>query len=116
MEQDLNLRNQDFSFLGKGSVIKGDFTLNGPTKIAAQIEGDLQMHGKSSLTIERSGIFLGNIKCHDLEIFGVFEGSVSSSGKVVIYPPAKITGEIKAKDFIVHPGAILNIKGHTEDL
>ena len=115
MEDLINLSNQDFSFFAKGSKITGKFELYGPTHIAAQIEGDLFMQNESNLFLEKSCTFDGTINCHNIEIYGKFSGKLNATGKIIIYPPAEITGELKCSDMIIHPGANINISGHTSD-
>jgi cytoskeletal protein CcmA (bactofilin family) len=115
MKEYIDLRNQDFSFFGKGSKISGVFTLKGATHLAGEIEGELHVEDEAELSIDRSGHLKGTINCHNIEIFGEFEGELNSSGKVTIYPPAIICGVINARDLVVYPGAKLNIDGHTNN-
>lgn len=109
----IDIQKQDFSFLGKGSKISGVFHLQGPTHMSSEIDGEIFMKDKSDLCIEKSGCFIGNITCHNLEIYGHFEGSIESSGKVTVYPPANLTGKVKTKNLVIYPGATINIDGFT---
>ena len=114
MDDYINLEQQDFSHFGKDSRISGIFKLAGPTMISAHLEGELIMEDNSDICIERDGHFNGKIKCSNIKIFGTFEGGLISTGKVEIFPSACITGEIKAFNLVVYPGAKLNIEGHAE--
>jgi cytoskeletal protein CcmA (bactofilin family) len=111
----INLSNQDFSFLGKGTKIVGSLYLQGASKLCSNIEGDITIEDKAHLSIEREGQVSGTIVCYDIDIFGEFNGTLNSKGKVTIHPPAKIQGEINSNQLIVHPGATINIKGSTEN-
>ncbi len=51
----MDLRDQNFTFVGIGSVIKGDITLKGPSHICSVIEGDIQIEENFQLTIEPQG-------------------------------------------------------------
>lgn len=113
MSNYINLRNIDFSFLGKGSKMKGIFHLTGITHISSELEGELTMETKAHLYLERNGKFKGSIKCHDIEIYGELEGTLESTGKVTVYPSASIKGKISSNDIIIYPGACLNIDGYT---
>lgn len=113
MKNHIDLHNQDFSFLGKNSIISGEFHFEGPAHIASRLNGDVYMEKKNDLCIERNGHITGTIKCHNIEIYGTFEGTLEASGKIIIYPPANITGKISASDLVIYPGAILNIDGNT---
>lgn len=111
----INIKTQDFSFLGKGSQLKGIFHLKGTTHIASNLEGELYMDDKSDLCIENSGSFDGSVECHNIEIYGCFKGELKASGKVTVYPPATLEGKINAGKLEIHPGATLNMSGHTEE-
>ncbi len=113
MEDIINLASQNFSYFAKSSTLIGSFEMSGPTHIASKIEGELFMLNSATLYIERSGNFLGKINCHNLEIYGEFEGTIISSGKVIIYPSAQITGEIQCKNILIMPGSNVNFTGHT---
>ena len=113
MSDYIDLRNQDFSFWGKTSKMSGTFFLKGSTHLASEVEGELHMEEKASLTIETSGNFKGILHCHDVAIYGHFEGTLNATGRVIIYPPAILTGKINAHSLIIHPGATVNMEGHT---
>ncbi len=104
----MELRNQDFTVLGQGSSLTGDFVFLGPTRIAAQVDGTMTMEGMAPLTIERAGVFDGTLQCHDIEIYGLVKGKINSSGKITIFPSATVTGEVKCNDLVVFAGAQLN--------
>lgn len=114
-QERINIENLDFSFLGKNSKITGVFHLVGATHLASDIEGELVMENNAKLCIERSGSFKGTIKCHDIEIYGTFDGTLSASGRAIVYPPATLRGKINAQNLIVYPGATLNVDGHTDN-
>lgn len=114
MNSYIDLRDQDFSFLGKNSSFSGVFNLNGPTHLASQIEGEIYVKNNFELCIEQDGHIQGTIQCHDIDVYGSIEGTLESTGKVTIYPSAKVQGKIKAKDLIIYPGAVVNIDGVAE--
>lgn len=109
----VNLENQQYSYLGKGSFIEGQLVLFGTTHLGSKVNGNIEMKDLADITIELSGSLIGTIKCHNLEIFGSLEGEISASGKVTIHPSATITGQIKAMDLIIHPGSCVNFEAHT---
>ncbi len=109
----MDLRDQNFSFVGIGSVIKGDITLQGPTHICATIEGDIQIEESHQLTIEPQGRIEGRIRCGDLNIYGEVIGDITSQGRVKVYPTGSVKGQIVAKLINIAPGAKVNMQGHT---
>lgn len=104
---------REFSFFGKGCRMNGYFELHGPVKIQSKIEGEIDHVGADELSIEPEGFVLGDIRCHEAAIYGQFEGKLVAKGKVTLFPTAVVTGAIEAATLVIHPGAILNIKGNT---
>jgi len=111
----INLQEQNFSFLGRGLKLKGEFHLSGIVKIASEIEGTLYIQSPGKITIERNGQITGTIYCHDLEIFGLFEGTIEAEGQVILQPSAQVSGKINTQNITIYPGAIVNIDGNTEN-
>lgn len=110
----IDLKNQTFSYVGRGGKQVGEFTFLGNTHLNSIIQGKITVEGDSLLTIEKFAEINGEIECHNLELFGVFSGEIHSSGKVVIHPTATVSGKIFAKNFSIFPGAVVNIDGETK--
>jgi cytoskeletal protein CcmA (bactofilin family) len=115
MNEFQNIKNLEFSLIGKECHLKGNFSFNGHTRIAGHLEGEIILENDAILSIEPEGSITGNIHCKDLEIYGRFDGEISSLGKVTIYPPAEVNGVLKSKNLAVYPGAILNLDGYTDN-
>lgn len=113
MSKYIQLRQQNFSFVGKNSRIKGDLLLEGTTILACHVEGEIQMQKKSSLTVEPESIVKGEIKCHDLDVYGRVQGDIDSTGLVTFHPTSSFRGKIRAQKLVVKPGADLDMDGHT---
>lgn len=107
------MRNMSFSFMGKGSILAGKFSLRGSTHLASHLEGELTMEDGGNLIIEPEGSFEGVLRGRDIEIFGQFQGNLISDGKVIIHSSANVHGDIEASHLIIKPGATVNIEGRT---
>ena len=114
MEEPSEIKNMDFSFFGKGSVLNGTFLLRGTSHLNAHFEGDITLEEGHCFSIEDEGVLVGTLKSHDVEIFGKFQGTLKASGKVVIHSTAVVSGDIMADRLSVHPNACVNITAHTE--
>ncbi|MBT7610118.1 MAG: polymer-forming cytoskeletal protein [Bacteriovoracaceae bacterium] len=110
-----NIKNLEFSLIGKECRLKGDFSFNGHTRVAGHIAGEISLENDDILSIEPNGSIVGTIKCKDLEIYGRFEGEITSKGKVTIYPSAEVSGILRSKNLEVYPGALLNLDGFTSN-
>lgn len=107
------ITNLDFTFIGKNSLLKGDFTFSSDTKISGRIEGNVTVLNNAKLTLEIGSYFIGNLSADQIEIYGNFYGEISSTGNLVIFPTGNVEGKVMAKSIEVLPGANLNISGHT---
>ncbi len=110
----IDLKEQDFSFFGRGSRLNGRFHLSGSTHVSSLIEGEIIMENNADLIIEKNGAVTGEVTCNNIEIYGNFEGMIKASGKVTLYPSAKVKGRVEATELRIYPGAVLNIDGHTD--
>jgi len=114
MDDLINIKNQDFCLLGKDSKLTGEFHLSGVVKISSQMEGELTMGPEGKLSIGPTGSFKGIINCYYIEIYGEFEGTINSKGKVLIQPCARVSGQINTETLTIFPGAMVNVDGRTK--
>ncbi|MEC8624278.1 MAG: polymer-forming cytoskeletal protein [Bdellovibrionota bacterium] len=110
----INLKEQDFSFFGRGSKLNGRFHLSGSTHVSSLIEGEIIMENNADLIIEKNGAITGEVTCNNIEIYGNYEGTIRASGKVTLYPSAEVKGRVEAMELRIYPGAVLNMDGHTD--
>lgn len=113
MSDYLNIQNLNFNFLGTDTRFKGTLYLSGVSKISSYVEGELIVDDLSDLSLEPGGQIIGKVNCHNFKISGKFTGKIKSSGNVIIYPQACVTGEIISSNLLIHRGAHVEIKGHT---
>lgn len=111
-----SIQQTPFSFLSKGTAINGKISLDGPTRLSSHIDGEIHCKGQMQLVIEIEGRVKGTIQCHDLDVYGQVDGTIISNGKVTLYPTAKILGQIEARSLVIHPGASVEMTGHTKEL
>ncbi|MCB9061014.1 MAG: polymer-forming cytoskeletal protein [Halobacteriovoraceae bacterium] len=114
MSYKIDLKELEFSHIGRETKLEGNFTFNGPTIVSGTIIGTVEMGNCPVFIIERDGLIKGKLKCHHIEIRGEFEGEIFSAGKVIIHPSSRVKGQVYAKDLIIRPGAIIDFSGHSE--
>ncbi|WP_372654956.1 polymer-forming cytoskeletal protein [Halobacteriovorax sp.] len=113
MDNIISIEEQEFTLIGKNTRLNGIFNFSGLTHIAGSLEGDVHIKDQSLLTIEETSRIEGKINCADLKVFGTIKGEIISTGKVEIFPSGSLSGVIKSQHLVIHPGAIMNIDGHT---
>ncbi len=111
MIQTTEIHESNYSLLGKHCKIQGDLTLRGTTHIFSEIKGSIKHSDDSTLILEHCSNVEGSITGTDVILIGTFNGTIHASGKVIIQPTAKVTGEINCQNLVVQPGAFLEITG-----
>ena len=100
---------QDIQIITKGSHIKGEVKLKGLTHLHGFIEGNIILEEDSVLIVEESGKIQGSFTGGDLQIKGLFEGTISSYATVSLSSSANVSGKISSKNLSVSPGAKLKL-------
>ena len=113
MSDYIDIQNQDFSFIGLGSKLNGDFYFNGITHLASHLKGTINMEDSSDLFFTPSANIEGKVVCHNLKIYGHFKGEIKATGTVSIFPSASFEGSIEASNLSIHPGSSVNMNGKT---
>lgn len=108
-----DFKDLNFSLFGTNSEVKGDLILTGDSIINGNVEGSVRIKGEYLLNVERNAQIQGNIYAHDIVLYGRLEGSIQATGTVTIKSSASITGQIKAAQLSIAPGAQVNIQGDT---
>lgn len=114
MESYVEFKKQNYTYIGKNSQLQGSIKLTGTSYLLGVVTGEIQMEDKSKLTLESMSEVNGKIEAHDVDVFGKIEGKIHATGTVTLMPNSQFDGEIKAKNLIIHPGASVNMNGHTD--
>ena len=107
------IKNQEFTYIGKKNLLKGEFEFIDQTYIAGTINGSITVKQNHRLTLEIGSVITSNIQCFDLDIYGTMTGEIHSQGRVTFFPSAHFEGTIFAKNIEIYPGAIVNMQGQT---
>lgn len=101
----MNNRPTTFNFIGEKTSIDGNIHLDGDTHIFGSVKGNITGDQNIKLTIDYTGQVEGNI--HGLKVFihGQLLGNVINAESIEATGTAKIKGSITAKKFLIYPGA-----------
>lgn len=108
------IRGFNFTVIGKGTAMKGDFTFEGHTSVAGSIEGVATSAENCNFVIERPGYVHGELTADSVEIYGRFEGKLVAKTKIVIHSSAEVKGDLSCHNLSIYPGALVNMQGHAE--
>jgi cytoskeletal protein CcmA (bactofilin family) len=92
--------------LGLGSRFEGKLFFEGTVRIDGYFSGEIFTKGK--LIVGEKGEVKATIEADELEIAGIVEGNIISSGKVFLRSTARVLGDIQTRTLVVEEGASFN--------
>lgn len=98
------------SLLGKSVEIKGTVKSRGSLRIEGAVEGAVETLG--DVAVSAGAVLNASLKAQNATVAGTVTGNVSCSGRLELYPTAKVKGDITAMMFVVSEGALF--QGHAQ--
>jgi cytoskeletal protein CcmA (bactofilin family) len=95
---------EETTTIGERITIEGSICGEGNLVIEGAMKGTIEM-GKHDFSIGPKGRVDGEIHAQNVNINGLFKGTIKALGKVAVSKKADFNGEIKAKSFSVEDGA-----------
>ena len=103
-------REKTENFIGKKSFFQGRFILKGSLYINGKYEGPtLEV---DTLVVGVNGKVKSKIKANNVIVEGIIIGSISSTIRTMLYPTAKILGDITTPELIIQNGVIFEGRCH----
>lgn len=93
------------TLINEGCKVSGLITGSGDFLINGEIDGDCDLTG--TVTLAKSGVWIGTIKADNIIISGHVEGDIIATDRVEITETAKIAGTVSARAIAVAEGAIV---------
>lgn len=94
------------TLINEGCKIVGVLTGNSDFHIAGEIDGDCDLDG--TVTLTKSGLWVGTIKAGNVIVAGRVEGDIVASGHVEITGTANISGTVSGEAIAVAEGAVVD--------
>jgi len=92
------------TLLDQGAQFEGKLTFDGTVQINGKFIGEIFSDG--TLIIGESGEVQGKIDINTVIIHGKVLGAIQAKGRIEMYPPAWVQGDIISPALIVQEGAI----------
>lgn len=93
------------TLINEGCKVSGLITGSGDFLINGEIDGDCDLTG--TVTLAKSGVWIGTIKADNIIISGHVEGDIVATGRVEITETANIAGTVSGQAIAVAEGAIV---------
>lgn len=96
-----------YTYIEKGTSIKGDLSSSGSVRVDGSIQGNLSIKG--NLEISAGAAAEGeNIECDNLILHGSIKANVQAKGKITITKTGKLVGDVKASALDIEAGALFS--------
>lgn len=95
----------NFSIIDKGLTIEGIVCCKGKLIVKGILKGELE--GENVIIAENGAIY-AEMSATDISIGGTFEGTIRSTGKLVILSSGNCSGYVNCQTLVLESGGILN--------
>ena len=92
------------AFLGKGSEFEGKLSFQGTVRIDGSFRGEIR--SEDTLIIGDDAVIKAELMVGKAVISGTVDGNITTSERLELYPPAKVTGSINTPALVVIEGAM----------
>ncbi len=92
------------AFLGKGAEFTGKLMFNGTVRIDGDFRGEI--FGGGTLVVGEGANIEADINVENVVVSGDVHGQIEVKGKIEIYPPGRVLGNVKTPVFIIKEGAV----------
>ena len=102
-----NAQGAGYTYVEKGTVIKGDLSSSGAMRCDGNINGNVNIKGNLEISSGAS-IDGESIECDNLILHGSIKANVIAKGKITITKSGKLVGDVKASALDIEAGAVFS--------
>lgn len=102
------LESQIKGYLGEGTEFKGHLTFEGAVRLDGHFEGEVTT--RDSLIVGETGQVKARVEVGQFICKGRFTGDILARKLIKLYPPAEVTGTMRAPAIVIVDGAVFNGK------
>lgn len=92
--------------VGKGLVVRGEFSGEGDLRVGGQLEGTIDLTG--TVEIVDGATVQGEISATEITVAGTVRGNLTASGKVEVLATGQVIGDVRGSGVIIQEGAVVN--------
>ena len=92
--------------VGRGISLQG--TVADAERLVVEGNVESQMIQAAELNIAQSGVFKGEVQVEDADIAGIFDGTLTARGSLVIRATGRVSGTVRCRKFSVEEGGQLS--------
>jgi cytoskeletal protein CcmA (bactofilin family) len=95
------------TFLGHDAGVEGTIEFKGAIRLDGKVKGKIVSNG-GTVIIGEKAVIEAEISVDTVIIKGVVNGSIEAARHMEAYPPARITGDIRAPKITINSGVVFN--------
>lgn len=95
------------TFLGAGANLEGSIEFQGTIRVDGKVSGKISSNDGTVIVGEKAFI-QADISVAVAVVMGEVDGTIDAKDRIEVYPPGRVSGEIKAPVISIEPGGILN--------
>ena len=95
------------TFLGHDAGVEGTIEFKGAIRLDGKVKGKIVSNG-GTVIIGDKAVIEAEISVDTVIIKGVVNGSIEATRHIEAYPPARITGDIRAPKININSGVVFN--------
>jgi len=95
------------TLLGEGVRIEGIIEFSGTIRLDGEGQGKI-VGGEGTLIIGEKAVIEADIVVDTAIIMGEIKGSLEAGKRIEVYPPGRVTGDIRAPAVILEKGVVFN--------
>jgi cytoskeletal protein CcmA (bactofilin family) len=95
------------TFLGADANLEGSIEFQGTIRVDGKVSGKITSNDGTIIVGEKAFI-QADISVAVAVIMGEVDGTVAAKDRIEVYPPGRVSGEIRAPVISIEPGGILN--------
>lgn|GEM_PF-2229523 len=93
------------TIIGDEMRIEGDVSTGSAVRVEGEVLGSVT--SASDVEVAEGGLVRGSVAAHDVRIWGVVEGPVNTTGRLLIEPTGRVHGDVKVKSILIEEGGQL---------
>ncbi len=101
-------REASKSLIGINSFFEGKFYITGELQVDGKFEGLSLRVGH--LFVSKTGKVKSNIKASTIVVEGIIIGDLTATDRIILYPSARVLGNLKTPELIIQKGVIVEGK------
>ncbi len=101
-----NADSGDICTIGPDTTVRGNLSGDEDVLLQGRVEGAIALGGH--LEIAASSVTEASVEAESVDVHGEVVGEIAANIHVTVHPGARITGNVRAQQVVIHEGAAVH--------